>query len=42
MSAGEELQTTWLYRLMFWIPFSSAALGFGLGVSAAIVGNWKY
>ncbi len=42
ISAGEELQTTWLYRLMFWIPFSLAALGFSLAVCAAIAGNWKY
>jgi hypothetical protein len=42
ISASEELQTTWLYRLMFWLPFSLAAAGFSLGVCAAVVGSWKY
>jgi hypothetical protein len=42
ITAGEELQAKWLYRLMFWIPFSFAALGFGFGAFAAIIGSWKY
>jgi len=36
IAAGSMLQAVWLYRLLFWIPFFFAALGFGLGIGAAL------
>jgi glucan phosphoethanolaminetransferase (alkaline phosphatase superfamily) len=32
-----ELQSAWLYRLVFWVPFSFATLGFCFGVAAALI-----
>jgi hypothetical protein len=36
MQAYGEIRTTWLYRLLFWIPFLFAATGFTFGALAAL------
>jgi len=37
LNASTKLQSAWLYRLLFWVPFTLAALGFVCGAAAAIL-----
>lgn len=39
LEAQTALQSKWLFRLIFWVPFSLAVLGFLLG-AAAVVTDW--
>jgi glucan phosphoethanolaminetransferase (alkaline phosphatase superfamily) len=36
IKAGTELQSTWLYQLLFWVPFTFVVLGFVFGGVAAL------
>jgi hypothetical protein len=36
IAVQDKLQSKWLYRLAFWVPFTLAALGFCFGAAAAL------
>jgi hypothetical protein len=44
IAASTELQSTWLYQLLFWVPFTFAALGFvcgGVGALSISLRAWE-